>query len=214
MRSSIFTALLLTFISLNTYSQKKDIIPVIKGSYEMGLQICYDSTTSEISGSLSFDNADEGPGRVRISCDLFFTGHHLASDPLNDYSIESRYPDDTTGETSSSGIIRIKKQEVFIQIKEPFSCQNLIDLRQGWSFNLVKRTDFIACRTIKAAKAFFYTQPNDSSQQKAYLINGDVVFIRGIKDGWLNVAYINKKGTRNGWMKAALARPTAPPAKR
>jgi ABC-type cobalt transport system substrate-binding protein len=81
MRIILITSILLNFI-FPCYSQKSKIIP-ITGTYEMGLQVCYNPATGEISGILSFDNAANKLS-VHISCDQYFTGYHRSSDlPMN-----------------------------------------------------------------------------------------------------------------------------------
>jgi hypothetical protein len=206
MRIILLTVTLLISI-LPCYSQKSKPTPTT-GTYEMGLQICYNPVTGEISGKLSLDNSADKPG-VHISCDQYFTGYHRSSDRYNEFSIQSRYPDDTTKETLSLGKLKIGKEEVPIQIDEPGSCGNLnlIDLKHGWDFDLEKQDDFIACRIIKVPRAYFYSAPDDSTMLKSYVIKNDAILIKSAKDGWLNVAYKNKRGVvRTGWIKQEMIR--------
>jgi hypothetical protein len=206
MRLVLATSILLYFI-VPCYSQNRKPIP-ITGTYEMGLQVCYNPATGEISGILSVDNSEDKP-RVHISCDQYFTGYHHSSDRSNEFSIQSRYPDDTTKETLSLGKLKIGKEEVSIQIDEPGSCGNLnlFDLKYGWDFDLEKRDNFIACRIVKASRAYFYSEPNDSTKLKAYVIKDDAILIKRVKDDWLNVAYVNKNGVvKVGWIKRETIR--------
>jgi hypothetical protein len=107
--------------------------------------------------------------------------------------------------------LKIDKGEFSIQIDEPNSCQNLIDLKQGWDFDLEKRDNFIACRIIKASRAYFYSEPNDSTRLKIYMIKDDPILIKGVKDSWLNVAYVNRNGVvRIGWIKQEMIRSGMP----
>jgi hypothetical protein len=208
MRIILIASIFVNFI-FPCHGQKKNSTP-ITGTYEMGLQVCYNPATGEISGIISFDNSYPG-SKVQISCGQYFTGYHKSSDPIGEFSVQSRYPDDTTRETLTIGKLKISNKSVSIQLDEPNSCQNLIDLKNGWDFDFQKHEDFIACRIIRAKKAFFYSGPDDLTKQKAYLVKGDPVLIRSIKSGWLNIAYFNNKGNiRNGWIKQESIRAGMP----
>ncbi|MDB5154126.1 MAG: hypothetical protein JWR54_2877 [Mucilaginibacter sp.] len=208
MRIILITSILLNFI-FPCYSQKSQPIP-ITGTYEMGLQVCYNPASGEISGILSFDNMANKLG-VQISCNQYFTGYHQPSDHIDEFSVRSRYPDDTTKETLTIGKLKISNKSVYIQLDEPNSCQNLIDLKNGWDFDSQKHEDFIACRIIKVKKAFFYTGPDDLTKQKTYIVEGYPILIRSVKSGWLNIAYLNNKGIiRNGWIKQETIRTGMP----
>lgn len=159
---------------------------LVTGTYEMGVQLCYNPATGEISGIISFDNSDEG-NRVKISCDQYFTGYQKQSNHAGEFSIQSRYPDDTTKETLTMGKLKIRKASVFIQLDEPNSCGNLVDLKHGWDFDLEKRDNFIACRIIKVPKAYFYSAADNSAKLKSYVVKNDPVLIKSVKDGRLNI---------------------------
>jgi hypothetical protein len=205
MHKIITTAFCLFYFILPGFGQQKSTAPVT-GTYEMGVQLCYNPATGEISGIISFDNSDNGNG-ASISCDQYFTGYHKRSDHIGEFSIQSKYPDDTTKETLTAGKLKIQKASVYIQLDEPNSCQNLVDLKHGWDFDLEKRDEFIACRIIKISKAYFYSVPDNSARQKSYVVKNDPVLIRSVKDGWLNVTYKNAKGvTKTGWIKQETIR--------
>lgn len=54
---------------------------------------------------------------------------------------------------------------------------------------------------ISAKRASLHSQPNSSSVQKAYLVEGDVVYVYDERPNWYFVEYMNGKKKATGWMK-------------
>jgi|GEM_PF-4799359 len=68
----------------------------------------------------------------------------------------------------------------------------------------VRKTDFTPdTLTITAPKAYFYTQPNEGSKTKGYVIKGDKVKVLDYKpfEGWLFIAYKSSKKLFKRWIR-------------
>jgi hypothetical protein len=62
---------------------------------------------------------------------------------------------------------------------------------------------WIGVYAISAKRTHFHSQPEDSSMRKAYLVEGDVIFVYEERPEWYFVQYENGKRKTVGWIRKA-----------
>lgn len=76
-------------------------------------------------------------------------------------------------------------------------------VKKGIDFYKKYSTNWQFIRLVKAPKAYFYTQPNEASKGKGYIIKGDWVGVTQQKYGWVAIEYIHPKTQKvtSAWVK-------------
>lgn len=212
MRTAIILLFLAIIFSACSEANRKNVTrhfdePVVSGEYDDGLKIAYNPQTAQVTGYFEMDRG-EGTDGPQFSCGFYIEGK-LSGDSTID--IKTYFPPnasipDTSGDLIK-GTLRVKKHnELFVLLPEDhggcqMAGQSFKDSTA--SFSLAEKKHWIAIQFVKNDKAFFYSDTQESSQRKAYLVKGDVIYVTRMKDNWLYAAYAGKNGKEiKGWLKA------------
>lgn len=79
-----------------------------------------------------------------------------------------------------------------INIDEKETTINMTDLGKG---------DWIMVRLVRAKKAYFHSEPDEKSGNKAFLVSGDVMYVYDERPNWYYVKFKGKKKETVGWIK-------------
>lgn len=81
-------------------------------------------------------------------------------------------------------------------------CSSDVDLSgSDFQFGTNKFGDWEKISAIQAKKAYFYSEPSDSTEQKAYLVASDIIHVYEQKPGWYYVRFQGPKKETVGWIK-------------
>lgn len=188
-----FIFLFLTFSSLNILGQIKS------GEYDGGTMfIAYNPIKKIITGY--YENStglDEKTNNPKFSCAFYLEGkYNINKTQITTYS--PKYDDDII-----KGELQINKdKEINIKLEDEHGgCWNVEHFKEEFvNLDLDTEKKWIEIRYINIPKSFFYSDKNEISKKRAFLIKGDVVFIDTIDGNWVHCIYKGKKITQ-GWIK-------------
>jgi hypothetical protein len=75
------------------------------------------------------------------------------------------------------------------------------NLRDGLEFEFIRNENHIATNVIKVKRAYFHSEPKDSTAGKAFLVAGDLIYIYDENPDWYYVKYQGRKKETVGWIK-------------
>lgn len=169
----------------------------------------YNPKTQVISGYLAaFRTA---PGRTD-ECKLVFKGRG------GRFSVKYSEEIWESGSENGSGVsITMGKDESYLRFDRTSmggDCDWILPFKAGKrvhatvdevfvSVNVPVSGDWIGVYVINSKRAHFHSEPNDASLRKAYLVQGDVVYVYDEQPDWYFVRYDNGKRTTSGWIKKA-----------
>ena len=188
----------LTFLNLLlvAFFAKGQIEP---GIYNDGLKLAYNPSIELITGIYeNYSGYDESTGNPRFSCIFYING--TLKDSIA--SIETYFPLDKEDDMIAGKLKHTENNEISIKLDDQHGgCWNVWDFSDDFTnFKLQESKNWIEIRYIDIDKAFFYTQQNETTKRKAYVLKGDIVFIDKIKSNWIHCSYIGKTVT-TGWLK-------------
>ncbi len=189
--SFLVLALLLTSCSVSGQIES--------GEYEDGLKLAYNPSTGLVTGVYeNYSGYDEGTGNPKFSCIFYIHGFIKG----NISEIETYYPLEKSEEMITGEIKRIEENEISIKLNDQHGgCWNVWDFSDDLTnFKLQKNKDWIEIRYIVIEKAFFYTEKQESTKRKAYIQEGDLIFVDQIEDEWIHCSFYGKTVTQ-GWIK-------------
>jgi hypothetical protein len=172
---------------------------IVSGVYDLGLNISYNPKNKVITGYFeSYTGFDERTGNPRFSCIFYIQG--LYDDSVN--RIVTYYPI-WKDQDEIVGKIWIKDStKISIMLpKEHGGCWNVWHFADGYSdFDLSEKKGWIEIRHINTDKSYFYSEKDERTKQKSYIVKGDIIYIDNIEDTWVHCEYKGKTTTR-GWIK-------------
>jgi hypothetical protein len=172
---------------------------VKSGEYEHGLKLAYNSSNGLITGIYEeYSGYDETTGNPRFSC-VFYIHGFLNN---NVASIETYYPLEKSDDLIAGEIELVNENEISIKLDDKHGgCWNVWDFTSDFTnFKLEANKDWLVIRFIVLEKTYFYKEKQEDTKRKAYLIEGDIVFIDKIENDWIHCSYYGKTITK-GWMK-------------
>lgn len=153
------------------------------------------------------------PGRTD-ECKFAFAGN-LKN--LNNFSVKylSEIDGFEYGGTMSSAVISRADANIIIKIRKdqlggdcewilPFINEPRVAEDAGQvaiSFGSVRPGDWTGVFAIKSVRVPFYRSPDESGINKAYLVQGDLIYVYDERPGWYYVKYAARKKTTVGWIK-------------
>lgn len=174
--------------------QSNQVSNIESGEYDGGLRIGYDSGTQKLSGIL--DIREEN---YKSTCKLFFIGKLQNAD---ERVVKISFFDVNSLEKIDSGTLTISSHFVVIKSSSQITfCQNVVDLKSGEKFELVKKKNIISLDLIKTEKCYVFTAPDSSTVTKKYLIRGDIVSIVSTPKGEYEKFEFEGKKNTIGWIK-------------
>lgn len=170
------------------------------GIYEQ-LKIAVDADSRTLTGVFKLHEIKPN-GKVD-KCEFFIVATHGENNQpfmANLYSLDYQllgYAKMAYSAASESYRLKLDKNIDFCKQMFPELVGNGIDFYKKYS------TNWQAIRLVKAPKAYFYTQPNEASKGKGYIIKGDWVGITQQKYGWVAIEYINPTTQKvtSAWLK-------------
>jgi hypothetical protein len=174
----------------------------------------YNPKTKVISGYLAALRT--APGRTD-ECKLAFVGNPKSSSGLSVKYMEA----DWLGKRSGQPVSRVSIVEDKHEFRLKFSreslggdCDWILPFNAGPSvsetpdevsvtMNVSNTGDWIGVYVISAKRAKFHSRPTSDSVRKAYLVEGDVIFVYEEQPDWYFVEYEEEKRKTVGWIRKA-----------
>jgi hypothetical protein len=129
----------------------------------------------------------------QFSCEYSFSGKYTGSDTI--YLALKGYID-------GKGTLEILSRQ---QIRLSLSlnpCEN--EQPSAETLQIESPYRLVAIESISAPKSYFYSQPDETSRRKAYLVKGDKAEVTDVEGSWYRVSYRGAKSTTEGWMPASV----------
>jgi len=171
----------------------------ISGKYDNELHLAFNPNNNIVTGYFnSATGYDESTDRPKFTC-VFYLEGKLENNKVN---IESYYPLKKEDDLILGAINLIDNSHLSIKLSEDHGgCWNVQPFSNApINYELSEKHTWIEIRYISKEKANFYSDKNDSSMRKSYLIKGDIVYIDRIEDNWAYCNYYGVK-TTTGWIK-------------
>lgn len=187
--------LLLTFLFCSSIQENK----LISGKYDEELHLAFNPNNNLITGYFSSATGyDESTDRPKFTCNFYLEGK-LENNKVN---LKTYYPLNKEDDLLPGTIKLTDNSHLSIQLSEEHGgCWNVQPLsKTPINFGLTEKHNWIEIRYITKDKSNFYSQKNDSTIRKTYLIKGDIVYIERIEDEWAYCNYYGVK-TTSGWIK-------------
>ena len=84
-----------------------------------------------------------------------------------------------------------------------WNVEHFADKDQLAEFGLAKAYPWTSVTVVKSAKAYFYDAPGAATHRKGYVVKGDGVGVRAVRNGWLQVDYVGHGKQASGWIRDA-----------
>lgn len=192
----LFFLIIWTLSSLTCAGQVRKTT-VKAGNYGDAVVLAFDSASSEISGYTRMDeHADDNPNKVVRSCYIMFTGKCNGTDncPVDFYM-------GSDSEKITDGFVNVSGKNLTIKTNRSIDlCESFVNLTDGETFPFKENKPYLFCRSINKEKVYIYSNPNDTSKTKMYLIKHNYVGILKVSGQWVSIEYWGKKMIQ-GWIK-------------
>ncbi len=143
-------------------------------------------------------------------CDLLPSGPHHISTTItsvnNDGTLKGyQIIDEYTCDEQSITFFKMRQHYLQKQNFLPYRVYSAI-VEKGKTDNYDYLAEFELQHTVKRArvkvpKSSFYDGWSETKKRKAFVVEGDEVFIDRIAEDWIRVAYEGKTSTTKGWLK-------------
>ena len=170
------------------------------GIYSNELSIIYNDSTKQIKGYYFAESGyDELTKTPRFSCGFYFVSHKVNG---NKIAIKSYWPTGTS-DTIMGELFIIDSTQFLLKLEsEHGGCWNVTHFADTLEqFELTESKNWIDVRWVKLEKSNFHEEPNANKKQKAYLLEGDLVYIEKKEGDWVYCIYYGEKTTTKGWLK-------------
>lgn len=129
----------------------------------------------------------------QFSCEYSFTGKYTGSDTISLM---------LNGYNDAKGTLEIlSRQQIRISLSlNP--CEN--EQPSAETLQIQSPYQLVAIESIAATKSYFYSQPDETTPRKAYLVKGDKAEVVDIEGRWYRVSYRGAKSITEGWMPASV----------
>lgn len=185
------------------YSAKSDI------SDNPFLAYGYNPKTKIISGYLAAFRTT--PGRTD-ECKLVFKG---GANRLSVKYLEETWVAEAGKENDSGAALEIRESEPYLKFNIESmggDCEWILPFKVGKrvsvtvdevavTMRVAYSGDWIGVYVVNAKKAKFHSEPDSAAVKKAYLVEGDVIYVYDEKRDWYFVQYDNGKRKTSGWIR-------------
>ena len=180
------------------------------------LIIGVNKSTNKLTGYYETSNTTEDGTN---ECQIFFSGTIDQKNNLTDLIMSDAHKGflGLKSEIFKGKLVLQKNGGVFRAVLYPqeksWSCAWLYDglpsymppkdfnLRDGLKFEFIRNENHIATNVVRANRAYFHSESNDSTASKAFLVAGDLIYVYDEKPGWYYVKYQGRKKETVGWIK-------------
>jgi len=182
-------------LAVNVHSQSKSVPNhLVSGTYEQ-IRLSCDSTNQSFTGLI-----EDKEGMT--SCRLFFKGK-MVRNKEGQYVITA-YPYYNKANPSYGTLLFITDHknhgaDIKLRLNESGSCQNIIQLKDGWSFSFENQFSYQKFSMICSKKAPVYVDPNGVNK-KGYFVEGDIISILSENEHFCYVEYWEKQSYK-AWIK-------------
>jgi hypothetical protein len=141
---------------------------------------------------------------------ILFSGKLLKNNIFSIYAIDTGKP----SSKSVSGILFFGGSQKFsskalaeqlfrIKLNENLpSCSDAVDVSDfELQFSTNNDGDWKYVSAVRTKRAYFHSEPSDSTVDKAFLVAGDLIYIYDENPGWYYVKYQGRKKETVGWIK-------------
>jgi hypothetical protein len=190
----IFLLLMLLLLEALPVDSKR----ITSGKYET-LHLAYNPATRKVTGYFEQSGGyDENTNAPMFTCAFYLEGEVTGNAArLRTYYPAAR-PEDVINGTLGIGT----GVEVSVKLpQEHGGCWNVQHFAdEPVLFGLTEKTDWLEIRYVTAGKAYFHTDARESTQRKAYVVTGNVVYLDRVEGGWAHGRFYGKSVTA-GWLK-------------
>ncbi|WP_009545076.1 hypothetical protein [Crocosphaera subtropica] len=169
------------------------------GYYGSEMIIGVDNAQNAVTGYFkSTSGWDEELGIPRFSCRFYFSGKAIQ----DSYTIKSWHPGE---DRVIEGSLTFENQMLRIKLNEEHGgCPNVRHFAsdEGTEFRLSSPGNWTSIAMVSDKKAYFYQAPDLSTRRNSYLIQGDVVKIFQLQNGWVDAEF-GQESIRRGWIKVS-----------
>jgi hypothetical protein len=197
-----------TMLKSDKKPMSENTLPVISGVYNNGLL----SLASDGNLVTGFYANGRYEGNPKFGCSFYFFGN--SSDQLEARKIKIKIlnPFSLT-EKPRAGTFKLHDEEDDIfSLVANLNADDCWDSELGFTeigtapgigFELATEKPWLEIRIASTDRVYFYDSVNEQTRRKAYVINGDPLFIGKIEGEWMMATYIGQKSARSGWIKKA-----------
>jgi hypothetical protein len=153
------------------------------------------------------------PGRTDV-CRFAFMGNTRSAHWVSVKYLSEFGGYEVSGSTSTADII-MKANDLSIKIKKrvlggdcdwilPFTVgPSVTESKEEVSISLssVITGDWIGVSSVASVRARFHDRPDAASVQRAFLVQGDLIYVYEERPGWYYVKYEGRKKTVVGWIR-------------
>jgi hypothetical protein len=170
----------IAFIFITFSCSAQDNTDIKVGNYDNG-QLEIFINKESLCGYINIDE--------EINCRLFFWGK------LKDKNKSISIYNPIDGTINDGNLTKLNKSITIKTKVMLLPCQRIIDLKRGWTFDYTGKSKWEKCNFnfIKQEKSLLYTNPNQMTKKKSYLVKNDIVLVFQEKEGWVKVKYINNE---------------------
>ncbi len=190
--------IILILLTVIFYSSIQVTPKLVTGKYDE-FNMAFNPSTNIVTGYFnSATGYDETTNKPRFTCVFYVEG----TIENNTVVVKTYHPLNVKEDLKAGTIKLVDNTHFSLQLTDDHGgCWNVQPFsKEPIAFVLNEKKNWIEIRYVIKEKSNFYTQKNDSSISKAYIIKGDLVYIERVEGDW---AYCNYYGTKTttGWMK-------------
>ncbi|MEP9357391.1 hypothetical protein [Sphingomonas sp. KR3-1] len=194
MRRSLAAAAL-AILAVIPAAQAQDLAA---GDYGGELLIGFDPATRTVTGYFQSFTGD----RQQFSCIFYFSGTLRGRQA----PVRSYFPA-TPAEAIAGTLTRDTDGGIAVRLAEEhggcWNVQHFADDTQPAAFALAAAHPWLAIAVVKSPKAYFFDRAGAPAPRKAYVVRGDGLGIRAVRDGWLQVDFTGGARPISGWIRQA-----------
>lgn len=165
-----------------------------------------------ISGYYRLRNFTRPDGSFHANCTILFSGRPSGDKTFNIHAadIDSQSSTVVSGRLFFDGLHQDARNVVTAQVFRLKLNENLESCSQDirvsdneLQFSINEPRDWKRVSAIRSSKAYFHSAPDRSSAGKAYLVEGDLIYVYEDKRDWYYVKLRNRKKETSGWIKSS-----------
>jgi hypothetical protein len=151
-----------------------------------------------------FDNPFTRPAKndpdENLTCRFFFSGSALGDGSIR---LDTWYPDEQTGhiETGAPIVLRERSGAWVATVTGALPNCDAPTIETDDFLTLDRPEPWKSIGFINKARSFLYSEPNEGSRTKAYLVRSDPAALLQGNIGWLHITYIGHGSNLSRWLK-------------
>lgn len=181
-----------------------------RSSFATEAAIGFDEAKSHISGFYHFKQVQMENHSFHADCTILFSGTFTAKKviPIVATDVAAKKIIFVKGNLEFRGYANVApgnpNEEIFtLRLYENLpSCSDAVDVSTFDMDIEIERFDkWKMVSAVRSKRAYFYSEPDEISKGKAFLVAGDVIRIYEENENWYYVKYQNGKKETAGWIK-------------